>query len=82
MGERYFAQRNAPISTTFSEGIEVSFARPPSDRPNRCAIRAFPQWGHSRSRATSPVGERYFAQRNAPISKTFSEGIEVSFGRA
>jgi len=43
VGERYFAQRNAPIWMAFSEGSVFGFGRACRDRPNRFAIRAFPQ---------------------------------------
>jgi len=43
VGERYFALRNAPICMASSEGGALSFVEAPRDRPNRCAIRAFPQ---------------------------------------
>ncbi|MCC5874457.1 MAG: hypothetical protein JJU22_18830, partial [Gammaproteobacteria bacterium] len=41
--ERYFAQRNAPICIAFIEGHDLSSGQALRDRPNRFAIRAFPQ---------------------------------------
>ncbi|MCC5873709.1 MAG: hypothetical protein JJU22_15005, partial [Gammaproteobacteria bacterium] len=61
VGERYRPKGDAPICMTFSGGGDNGFGRALRDRPNRFAIRAFPQSG-----SAPLVGERYFAPRNAP----------------
>ncbi|MCC5871960.1 MAG: hypothetical protein JJU22_06150, partial [Gammaproteobacteria bacterium] len=62
MGERYFAQRNAPICVTSSEGSGSASAKRIEIGP--IAARLGPS--HKAGRCQL-VGERYFAQRNAPI---------------
>jgi len=50
VGERYFAKRNAPIWRAASAGSDFSSGRALRDRPNRFAIRAFPQRSRGRSK--------------------------------